>query len=279
MPDDTAKSRGGWFPVPRSLIERIPEVGSTAFSVFTVILYHVDHDGNAWPAVERLMELAGLSKGCVLAAIRRLESAGWIRTSKRSTSRGLGNLYSVQILDLMEAIRFNFCTSNGSNFELQKVQILDRNNKYRNTTNEEHAHAHADGTFENDSERRIDWLITLWNAMAERVDLPKCKRSTAKRQAAFRSRASEPHWLDEVEASLARIEKSSFCRGGGPNGWRASFDWLLQPDSVTQILEGKYDDWQSANKPGTRGNLAAELRAKLEKKREQHARMENKQNE
>ena len=29
---------------------------------------------------------------------------------------------------------------------------------------------------------------------------------------------------------------------GGRRRWRASFDWLVRPDTAIKILEGKYDD-------------------------------------
>jgi hypothetical protein len=39
------------------------------------------------------------------------------------------------------------------------------------------------------------------------------------------------------------MDASPFCRGEtGDRGWRASFDFLLKPDTATKVLEGKYDD-------------------------------------
>jgi hypothetical protein len=37
------------------------------------------------------------------------------------------------------------------------------------------------------------------------------------------------------------LERSAFCRGENDRGWRADFDFLLQPKSFTKLLEGAYD--------------------------------------
>ena len=34
---------------------------------------------------------------------------------------------------------------------------------------------------------------------------------------------------------------SPFCLGAGSRGWKADIDWFLRPDTVTRIMEGKYD--------------------------------------
>ncbi len=74
---------------------------------------------------------------------------------------------------------------------------------------------------------------------------------------------SELEWVEIIE----RIAKSKFCCGENERGWRATFDWLLQPETALKVLEGKYDtragrsngfDWEKydadrkcAAEPGT----------------------------
>jgi hypothetical protein len=65
---------------------------------------------------------------------------------------------------------------------------------------------------------------------------------TDKRLTAFCARAKDRTWLDQYPAALARFARSSFLQGHGSKGWRPDVDWFLKPDSVTVILEGKYDD-------------------------------------
>jgi hypothetical protein len=43
-------------------------------------------------------------------------------------------------------------------------------------------------------------------------------------------------WREVVRA----IASSSFCVGQNGRGWRATFDWLVLPDTRVKVLEGKY---------------------------------------
>jgi hypothetical protein len=47
--------------------------------------------------------------------------------------------------------------------------------------------------------------------------------------------------LDEWTRVFDALERSAFCRGENDRGWRADFDFLLQPKSFTKLLEGAYD--------------------------------------
>jgi hypothetical protein len=45
------------------------------------------------------------------------------------------------------------------------------------------------------------------------------------------------------------MQKSDFCCGGGKDGWIANVDFFLRPNSVTNLLEGKYDNRQKRAPP------------------------------
>ena len=82
-------------------------------------------------------------------------------------------------------------------------------------------------------------LIERWN---ELPDVQRCRDATPKRITAFRQRSRNDGWVNGVKPALERIARSSFCRGRNQQGWIADIDWFLRPDTVTRILEGKYDD-------------------------------------
>ncbi len=72
--------------------------------------------------------------------------------------------------------------------------------------------------------------------------LTKAIEMTRGRERNLRKRLADPRWCDRWHQAVKRLAASPFATGGGPNGWRADFDWFLKPDSLTKILEGKYDD-------------------------------------
>jgi hypothetical protein len=80
-----------------------------------------------------------------------------------------------------------------------------------------------------------------WNRMAERSGLPPVVLLTPQRRRDLAERVAE-HGVDGILDAIGRIGASSFCRGGGQRGWKADFDFLLDPATLTRAREGRYDD-------------------------------------
>ena len=82
-------------------------------------------------------------------------------------------------------------------------------------------------------------LAKIWNEEAK--TLPKVKASNAARNRRIEARYQEnpdPSYWREV---IRKVTASAFCRGKNDRGWRATFDWLLQPETHLKVTEGKYD--------------------------------------
>lgn len=93
-------------------------------------------------------------------------------------------------------------------------------------------------------------FISMWNATK---GVTKISGLSKKRLAALNARLREKvigpdggplAWIDALELSLKKFPLK-FTRGD-PAGWVPDGDWILKPDSVTRILEGKYD-WSKGN--------------------------------
>ena len=83
-------------------------------------------------------------------------------------------------------------------------------------------------------------VVEAWNAMARNSGLSTCAKLTGKRLKSCQARL-QSDGLAAIQQAIEHIPKSRFLMGQTGN-WSASIDWLLKPDSVIQILEGKYDD-------------------------------------
>lgn len=93
-------------------------------------------------------------------------------------------------------------------------------------------------TFPNGKEHRVA-VFDAWNAMAEDNDLPVARTMNDKRNTHLGKRISE-HGSESIVAAIQRIPESDFLMGKGDRGWKANFDWLLQPSSMTKLIEGAY---------------------------------------
>lgn len=96
-----------------------------------------------------------------------------------------------------------------------------------------------------------DAVLNEWNRL-----MGQACRWTSKRQTAFRQRWKNPAWRDSWRQAIARAAASEFCRGVNDRAWLADLEWFLKPDTVTKLIEGKYDDRERrpAVKPVTFGD-------------------------
>ena len=83
-------------------------------------------------------------------------------------------------------------------------------------------------------------LLEIWNSNSG--SLPKAKGMSATRRksadARWQENPSTEYWAEIV----TRLARSSFCNGSNDRGWKADFDFLIQPETQNKALEGKYDD-------------------------------------
>jgi hypothetical protein len=82
-------------------------------------------------------------------------------------------------------------------------------------------------------------VVAAWGAMAVAQDLPPIRIMTPARQRSLAARVAEVG-IDGMLQAIAAIGASTFCQGDNDTGWRADFDFLLQPKSLVRVLEGRY---------------------------------------
>jgi hypothetical protein len=100
-------------------------------------------------------------------------------------------------------------------------------------------------------------IADAWNTMAKQAGLPSIRMMTIARSAHLATRIREVG-LDGVLEAVAAVGNSSFCCGA--RGWRADFDFLLQPKSFVRLLEGTYADRQKPRETFRNGALELLMR-------------------
>lgn len=82
-------------------------------------------------------------------------------------------------------------------------------------------------------------VVERWN---EHSILPRIVKLTDKRKKQLQARCRDTFFAENFTMALDRITESKFCRGNNDRGWKANFDWFIQPDTVTKAIEGQYDN-------------------------------------
>jgi hypothetical protein len=96
---------------------------------------------------------------------------------------------------------------------------------------------------------RPQWQKTICDEFNETFGL-SC-RITPSRVKSMKARWNDPWWRDNWREALTRAGSCSFLSGKNDRGWIIDLAFFLKPDTVTKILEGKYDDRQIHQKPST----------------------------
>lgn len=84
-------------------------------------------------------------------------------------------------------------------------------------------------------------VFESWNSMAREAARPVCQKLTTSRRKLCQARLRDDG-LQAIQSAIQRIPQSEFLRGETGDWPGATIDFLLRPDTVTKILEGKYDD-------------------------------------
>lgn len=83
-------------------------------------------------------------------------------------------------------------------------------------------------------------ILEAWHERMVPQGFPAVRKMTAQRKRQLKARLRDST-MDEWQRVFDALERSAFCKGENERGWRADFDFLLQPKSFTKLLEGAYD--------------------------------------
>jgi hypothetical protein len=83
-------------------------------------------------------------------------------------------------------------------------------------------------------------ILEAWEVRMVPQGFPAVRKMTGQRKRQLQARLRDSTF-DEWQQAMGALERSAFCRGENDRGWRADFDFLLQPKSFTKLLEGAYD--------------------------------------
>ena len=83
-------------------------------------------------------------------------------------------------------------------------------------------------------------ILEAWHTRMVPLGFPAVAKMTGDRERKLNARLRDST-LEEWQRAMDALERSAFCRGENDRGWRADFDFLLQPKSFTKLLEGAYD--------------------------------------
>jgi hypothetical protein len=87
---------------------------------------------------------------------------------------------------------------------------------------------------------KVEHVVEAWNATASEIGLRTIRKLTPERQRKVATRIRQ-NTIEDFTEAIGAIGRSPFLRGENDRGWRANFDWMLEPKNFTKLIEGTYD--------------------------------------
>lgn len=122
---------------------------------------------------------------------------------------------------------------------VRSTDVQPTNNQQPITNNQDNKSSKEDMSSDDDAVS-INEVIEAWNDLAEARGLSKIVKVTDARRKQIQARLKE-YEPDDWSKALTAIYNSKFLCGENERGWKADFDFLLQPKSFVKLVEGAYD--------------------------------------
>lgn len=98
---------------------------------------------------------------------------------------------------------------------------------------------------QNTQQNEMDLLIEFFNSTTtfEKVDsLNVYEQSNLKASISM-------FGAERIKSAFTKANNSRFLTGNKGYEWKATFGWIINPEHIASILDGKYDDYRRVNKP------------------------------
>jgi Helix-turn-helix domain len=218
-------------------------------AVLAYFAERANDDGSMiWASKKTIADEIECSKQAVINTVKQFVEEGILRESgHRKTQGGFTVIYDMNLAKIAALPRAKQSTEfTGQNLD-QSTPLTepvnhvdpDQSTTLTQTVHEPSIEPSIDSLSDDEpiSEKEI---VDAWNFIAAKHGLPKVAKLTAdrKRKLAVMRKQST---IEELQAALGAISRCKWMHGENDRGWRADFDFFLQPKSFTKLIEGSYD--------------------------------------
>jgi len=101
-------------------------------------------------------------------------------------------------------------------------------------------------------------LALEWNELMKAKSIPQVRLPLSQTRKSHIENRIASHGIDGFREMMSKVAVSDFCNGSS-KGWLASFDWCIIPANFAKIIEGNYDNKQTAKPSVINGKPDAKI--------------------
>jgi hypothetical protein len=221
--------------------------------------------GHCWPSLKSISARCGRDDRSVRRWIARLVDRGHMSRIERPGTSNIWHCHPIPTIPeggMTEMTGGQGCHTPHDRFDRGGMTDLPA----KPPLNHQRTVKVVEDTREADLAKAMTRIKRAWNAMALPLMLPRCMVLSEKRSKALKARLKD-YGEEQIITAINVIPTSPFLRGESGRWGGADFDFLMRPDSVLSILEGKYND--RSDKTGEQGDgLARAIKGRLDNRRD-----------
>jgi hypothetical protein len=210
---------------------------------------HNEETGCAYPSLKWLCEFSSLNRKTVIAAVQRLEAAGFLAdTGDRQGDTNQIKVYrlNLETVPKPEPSQKRNGSKSGTVPKTDGKQSQKRDPEpirepITPVISNEITSPQIEIPIGDEPEPPVtpDEALEAWNITAGANGLPKA-RMTDQRRRRLKVLIRQ-HSIEDFTEAIRAVPRSPFLLGENSRAWRADFDFFLRPSSFTKLIEGSYD--------------------------------------
>jgi len=234
----------GWISIHRSITENWiwDEKPFDRRSAWIDLLMMVNHTDTKIMFDGSLVEV---KRGQRITSIRKLSDRwGWSTTK---TTKFLTMLEADEMITLKKdtkktlvtIVKYSVYQDSENKKVTQKIHRSNTEVTQKNTNNNDNTENNDDNDILSNGNpvNVCDEVKNFFNSIA--VDLPSIKAMSDKRKKMINARVKE-YGIDQVKEAFTIAQASDYLKGKNDREWKASFDWIMDPNNFIKVIEGNY---------------------------------------
>lgn len=218
------------------------------FKLWMHLLLIVNHKDNKWrgevikrgstvTSYAQLSIQTGLTVQQVRTSLKKLQKTGEVTkvTSSKNTVIIVTNYDKYQDTNKQDNNQTNNELTNNQQSGNKQVTTNKNDKKDKNEKN--------DKNINNILSIPYDEIVELFNRKCKK--LSSVIKLTDKRKKSIKARYEEYGNIDIFETLFDKANDSDFLCGENDKGWKANFDWLMNPNNMIKVLEDRYANKKS----------------------------------
>ena len=235
-------TKGGYGRVYQD-VTRNPNISAAAKGLYAYLSAFCGVSDECYPSVETITQEMNITKDTFYRHIGALVAAGVV-TKQQQKEKG-------KFARTLYRLTHEVTISEKSVFPIPNFSESNCSESTASETIKNSSKKEQDKKVTGSIEASVQQIADLYCEICK--SYPKVRSLSETRKKAIKARLRK-YSLDDFRELFEKAEASDFLKGSNSRNWTATFDWLINEQNMTKVLEGNYQNRREESVNGTGNN-------------------------